>query len=167
MMEDLRGSFFEATVAEEKEVVPVGLEEREVVQEKWMGKFKRADQTESSLPDIWASKEPEDGRDKAPLDDLDGTRMDRDVDGAPMDDDIDGKPMDDDVDGMPMDDIDGTTMDDDVHAPPVVGLDGAADENPQAKASEPGYAAKDTAAHSKSTAPRRRMRAEDMFADSD
>ncbi|KAK0964745.1 hypothetical protein LTR91_018293 [Friedmanniomyces endolithicus] len=99
------------------------------------------------------------------------------VDGAPMAEDVDGAPMNDDIDGAPMEDVDGQAMDEDVDGAPMEELESApinhqstADEAtvtvpPAATAVTPDTPATATAASvPKPSGPKRRMRAEDMFA---
>lgn len=96
-----------------------------------------------------------------------GGEIELDVDREPMDEDVDGEPMDDeDIDGVPMeeDDVDGEPMEED--GPPP-----ASPDPPQATESAPvedklsDFPAKvDSAPVGQ---PRRRLRAVDMFADSD
>jgi len=76
------------------------------------------------------------------VDDVDGAAIIDDIDGAAMENDVDGAPMDAEADGAPM------------------GMDGAADEKPASTLipADPS---------GKLSGPKRRMRAEDMFADSD
>ncbi|KAK1078047.1 hypothetical protein LTR33_007571 [Friedmanniomyces endolithicus] len=98
-------------------------------------------------------------------------------DGAPMAEDVDGAPMNDDIDGAPMEDVDGQAMDEDVDGAPMEELESApmnhqstADEAtvtvpPAATAVTPDTPATATAASvPKPSGPKRRMRAEDMFA---
>ncbi|KAK0304732.1 hypothetical protein LTR01_007231 [Friedmanniomyces endolithicus] len=96
------------------------------------------------------------------------------VDGAPMNDEIDGAPMDDEIDGAPMEDVDGQAMDEDVDGAPMESLEVApmnhkspAEEvPPPAMPTTPAVAASAATATSisKPSGPKRRMRAEDMFA---
>ncbi|KAK0876308.1 hypothetical protein LTR87_009888 [Friedmanniomyces endolithicus] len=99
------------------------------------------------------------------------------VDGAPMAEDVDGAPMNDDIDGAPMEDVDEQAMDEDVDGAPMEELESApinhqstADEAtvtvpPAATAVTPDTPATATAASvPKPSGPKRRMRAEDMFA---
>jgi len=108
--------------------------------------------------------------DPGPLED------DVDVDGEPMDDDVDGKPMNDDVDGDPMDDdVDGTPMpDDDVDGAPMTTPEMVRQVPVSTEAPEAGTAAQTkldislpASAKGAAGGPKKRMRAEDMFADSD
>jgi len=101
---------------------------------------------------------------------------DVDVEGEPMDDDVDGKPMNDDVDGEPMDDdVDGTPMPrDDVDGAPMTTIETVQQAPVSTEAPEAGTAAQtkldiSLPASVKGAAggPKKRMRAEDMFADSD
>lgn len=101
----------------------------------------------------------------------DGTLTAEDVDGAPMADDIDGAPMADDVDGAPMtEDVDGVPMEEEVEVVSM-GLDGATDQLPATdqQPALPGFSMSGTPVVSSAGKPSRprRMRAEDMFADSD
>ena len=160
--EELKRSFFEPPLSEAEQVAEKQAQEREERQkaeEKWKGKFKRVEQTGSAsrsaspatiATPVDAGKEA-DGIDGAPMEELDGQPMEEDLDGAPMED-MDGAPMTDDVDGAPMN------------------LDGAADERPAAPApAKVGFSmsTSTSATAPKSSGPKRRMRAEDMFADSD
>ena len=161
IQEEFKTSFYEPPLTEEEKAAAQAELEKEETRkqdEKWMGRFKRVGEVGS--PAGSASPAPPPGpkvRDE-PKDDVEGVPMD-DIDGAPLDDDIDGRPMED-VDGVPMeDDLDGMPM----------SLDGAADEQPahtsDNKKSE--ASSSPTKPSSKPSGPRRRMRAEDMFADSD
>jgi hypothetical protein len=139
---------------------------------KFMGKFKRIEKHGSASPAPPSVVKNDEAQDEdvegMAMDDIDGAATDDDIDGAPMED-IDGVPMDDDIDGVPMDDdIDGVPMDDDIDGVPMAvdvpseGLATSAAVEKRNEASSPA-----TKINGKSTGPRRRMRAEDMFADSD
>jgi U2-associated protein SR140 len=92
--------------------------------------------------------------------------VDNDIDGQPMeedDDDVDGEPMDEDVDGEPMEEdgeVDGEPMEDDDYEPPPVNPPSAPE-----KPSENNYS-EQTSGPNPTRQPRRRPKAEDMFADS-
>ena len=161
VQEELKMSFFEPPLTEAEKAAAQAEAEREEKRkhdEKWMGKFKRVGQAGS--PAGSASPAPPSGPRIAetPKDDVDGVPMD-DIDGAPLDDGIDGAPMED-LDGVPMeDDLDGIPM----------SLDGATDDRPEVPTTEKKSEASSPLPKSngKPPGPRRRMRAEDMFADSD
>jgi U2-associated protein SR140 len=88
---------------------------------------------------------------------VDGEPM-HDVDGEPMDEDVDGEPMDEDVDGQPMedDDFDGEPIETpkSPDPPPPAEPESLEDRSAPGNVGSAGQ-------------PRRRLRAVDMFADSD
>ena len=89
--------------------------------------------------------------------------VEEDVDGEPMDEDFDGEPMEDeDVDGLPMEDEDGEPMEEDKLSP--VSPDPPSAEPDVVQEKPPVIPKGDTAPVGQ---PRRRLRAVDMFADSD
>jgi U2-associated protein SR140 len=158
--EELKMNFFEPPLTEEEKAAAQAEAEREEKRkqdEKWMGKFKRIGQAGS--PGSSASPAPPSvSKNEIPAGD--------DVDGVPMDD-VNGTPMEDDIDGVQMEDVDGVPMEDDLDGMPM-GMDGAADQQTSASNEETNEAPSPAAkANGKTTGPRRRMRAEDMFADSD
>ncbi|KAK6956822.1 hypothetical protein Daesc_002103 [Daldinia eschscholtzii] len=106
---------------------------------------------------------------KMEIDDVDGEAMDEDMlmDEADMDTDIDGVPMDDSEDGEPMDES-GTKVTE--QGDSVANTDDKASESGEGKGSEDtGNASSNNSSKEQSAVsqPRRRMRAVDMFADSD
>ena len=158
--EELKKGFFEPPLSEAEKAAEQEAKEKEekrLMEEKWKGKFKRvehaASPSESASPAAVPTPKPAEGED---------------VDGTPMDD-LDGQPMDE-VDGTPMEDVDGAPMTDDVDGAPM-NLDDASTEKPVEPASAMvGFSMAANAAAQgapKPSGPKRRMRAEDMFADSD
>ncbi|KAK0249072.1 hypothetical protein LTS09_015745 [Friedmanniomyces endolithicus] len=170
----LRREFAEGSVEEVEEEVKKGGQRRgqEEVEEEvkkggqrrgqeegWKGRFRRiggdgaSGGSSPAAPAVQA------------VESVDGAPMAEDVDGAPMNDEIDGAPMED-VDGQAMDeDVDGAPMDDMVSAP--LNNESVVDEAPPATVPvTPVAAALTTTATSvpKPSGPKRRMRAEDMFA---
>ena len=159
--EELKQSFFEPSLSEDEKAAAQAEAEREEKKkqdEKWMGRFKKVGSGAS--PAGSASPAP-------PMVESRQEQVTEDVDSVPLDD-VDGAPLDD-IDGIPMDDVDGMPIDDNIDGAPIGDLDGAADERPlqsKPEAKDVSSAA-DLKTNGKATAPRRRMRAEDMFADSD
>lgn len=168
--EELKRSFFEPPLSEtEKAAEQVAMEKEEKSKAaEMLGKFKRVGQATSSGGS--ASPAPVATPAAVPQtnDGDHGGPVDEDVDGAPLDDDLDGTPMED-IDGAPMEDVDGVAMTDDV--------DDAATNLPK-PAEKKGLletpakvgfsmASSTPASVPKPSMPKRRMRAEDMFADSD
>lgn len=157
--EELKETFFEPPMTEEEKAAALVQEQREEKrkqEEKWMSKFKSV--ANAGSPVGSASPAP------TPAARIQET-VAEDVDGAPLDD-LDSAPLDD-IDGAPMGDVDGMPLDDGV---PMGGLDGAADERAAAPSANDkgGLSVPGTKANGKPQAgPRKRMRAEDMFADSD
>ncbi|KAK1061716.1 hypothetical protein LTR74_010845 [Friedmanniomyces endolithicus] len=154
----LRREFAEGSVEEvEEEVKKEG--QRRGQEEGWKGRFRRiggdgaSGGSSPAAPAVQA------------VESVIGAPMAEDVDGAPMNDEIDGAPMED-VDGQAMDeDVDGAPMDDMVSAP--LNNESVVDEAPPATVPvTPVAAALTTTATSvpKPSGPKRRMRAEDMFA---
>jgi U2-associated protein SR140 len=158
--EELKTSFFEPPLTDEEKAAAQAEAEREEKrkqEDKWMGKFKRIGQAGS--PGSSASPAP-------PSVAKNEVQAEDDVDGVPMGD-VDGTPMDDDIDGAPMEDVDGVPMEDVLDGMPM-GFDGAANDQPSTSNEKTNEAASPAAkANGKTAGPRRRMRAEDMFADSD
>ncbi|KAK3724197.1 hypothetical protein LTR37_001322 [Vermiconidia calcicola] len=160
--EELKQSFFDPPLNEEEMAAAqaqVEEEDKKKQGESWMGKFKRVGATGSpaasaspALVPVAASPE----------------RVLEDVDGKPLDD-VDGMPLEEDVDGAPMDEVDGVPMEDDLDGTPLGGLDGTSDVKPTAKSADGtiGFSTSAAKASGKPPGPRKRMRAEDMFADSD
>ncbi len=147
--EELKTSFFEPPLSEEEKAAAQAEAEREEKKQqeaKILGKFKRVESVAASpasaspAPVADAAEEVE----GAPLDDLDGARAGEDLDGAPMED----------LDGAPMEDLDGQALG---------GLVGTAEP----VAAEQEHPSSEPRSNGKPSAPRKRMRAEDMFADSD
>ena len=170
--EELKRSFLEPPLSEEEKAASeaqAAIEEKKKQEEKWMGKFKRVGQTDSPAGSASPASAPIAAAPEKVAEDVDGARLD-DVDGVPMDEGVDGQPMADDIDGVPMDDIDGAPIDTQVDGDPIGGFDGAGNERPPSP-KMPGLlsvsAEKPYSTNGKPTGPRRRMRAEDMFADSD
>ena len=161
VQEELKQSFFEPPLTEEEKAAALAEEQREEKkrqEDKWMGKFKRVGQADSSAGSASPAPAPMVIRQESVVEDVDGAPLD-DVDGAPLED----------INGAPMDDVDGLPMDDGVDGAPMGGLDGAADEMPANAKPEgkDGFSMPATKTNSKAGGPRKRMRAEDMFADSD
>ena len=158
VQEELKTSFFEPPLTAEEQAAAAAeaqAEEKKKQEEKWAGKFKRIGEAGSHSGS--ASPAP-----------LPVAKTDEGVDGTPMDD-VDGVPLDDDIDGAPMEDIDGMPIGDELDGMPI-NLDGGMDARPSASSADPKNEASSPAAGTTSkpsSAPRRRMRAEDMFADSD
>lgn len=93
----------------------------------------------------------------------DGETGDNDVDGEAMDDDMDlDVEFDSDIDGVPMDDEDTATTALEPEAGITVGADGTDSSRPAIPPADDG-----TLPQKQPPQPRRRMRAVDMFADSD
>jgi U2-associated protein SR140 len=161
--EELKTSFFEPPLSEEEKAAAQAeaeKEEKKKQEEKFMGKFKRVESVASPA----ASASPAPVPAPAPMvpeqaaDDVDGAPLD-DVDGAPLaEDDVDGAPMGDDIEGQP--------MEEDVDGRPLGGLDGAAEDKSVANGKVDTSAA-ESKKLGQPSGPRKRMRAEDMFADSD
>ncbi|KAK5128459.1 hypothetical protein LTR85_003127 [Meristemomyces frigidus] len=168
--EELKRSFFEPPLSEAEKAA-----EREAMQREekkkaaeMLGKFKRVGHAGSPVgsaspaPTVTpiAVRETRAG-------DVDGTPMEEDVDGAPLDDDVDGAPMED-LDGAPMEDADGAATTDDVDGA-AMDLDGHEEKSRAETPAKVGFAVASSTPASvpKPFLPKRRMRAEDMFADSD
>lgn len=124
-----------------------------VVEPRAVSKFKKVEITSLSAS---TSPAPAPVVQTAVEEGVDGVPMD-DVDGMPMDDDVDGKPMTDDIDGQPMDDDEATTT--------AAGKTDSASESKPAAPSRGGFSLRGGKAAA--PAPKKRMRAEDMFGDSD
>ena len=155
--DELKTSFLEPPLTEEEKAAALAEAEREEkrkLDEKFMGKFKRVGEHGSASPAPSSVVRNDEAQgsdvDGVPMDDVDGVAMEDDIDGAPMED-VDGVPMDEDIDGMPLA-VDAASE----------GLAANAAVEKKNEASSPA-----TKASGKSVGPRRRMRAEDMFADSD
>ncbi|KAK4542545.1 hypothetical protein LTR36_006593 [Oleoguttula mirabilis] len=168
--EALKRSFFEPPLSEAEKAAEREAAEREEKKKavEMLSKYKRVGQagspTGSASPAPVASpaavREPEG-------DDVDGAPMGEDVDGAPLNDDVDGVPMED-LDGAPMD-VDGAALADDGEGA-AMRLDGSPREKGLAEVPvKVGLSKATTTPVSvpKPSVPKRRMRAEDMFADSD
>lgn len=171
--EELRRSFFEPPLSEAEKTAEreaTETEDKRKAEEKWVGKFKRVGQTGSpagsASPAPVATPAVNGNEDE----DVDGAPLEEDLDGAPMDDNVDGVPMED-LDGQAMEDVENASMADDVNGAPM-GLDGASDDKPVPPApAKAGFTmsgdGSTPASGPKPSGPKRRMRAEDMFADSD
>lgn len=116
----------------------------------------------------WKAVEPIAEKDREPDSTATSQKsVDNDVDGQPMekeDDNVDGEPMDEDVDGEPMeeeDETDGEPMEEDDYEPPPVESPSAQEQSPDENDVEQSL----TSTNPKRQ-PRRRPKAEDMFADS-
>ncbi|KAK1818592.1 hypothetical protein LTR12_007024 [Friedmanniomyces endolithicus] len=155
----LRREFAEGSVSEGEagETKERGQERGQ--EEGWKGRFKRIGGEGASG-----------GTSPAPL----AVQAVESVDGAPMAEDVDGAPMNDEIDGAPMEDVDGQAMDEDVDGASMEELESAPLNNesvaneasPAAVPVTPVAAALTTMVTSvpKPSGPKRRMRAEDMFA---
>ncbi|KAK4893467.1 hypothetical protein LTR27_008149 [Elasticomyces elasticus] len=161
--ETLRQSFLEPPLSEEEiraEQQTKEAEEKKKQADKMKAKFKRVDVLEGGSASPAPAVGMADDVDGQPMDDIDGAPMFEDVDGAPMED-VDGAPMlEEDTDGAPMDAANGGIVDAEV-------ANGAAPQKllPPAKAhSLPGLTFTSAASVSKPVVPKKRMRAEDMFA---
>ncbi|KAK1032088.1 hypothetical protein LTR33_016869, partial [Friedmanniomyces endolithicus] len=154
----LRREFAEGSVGEVEEEVKEGGQGRGQ-EEGWKGRFRRIGGDGASG-----------GASPAPL----AVQAVESIDGAPMADDLDGAPMNDEIDGAPMEDPDGQAMDEDVDGAPIDDMvsaplnnESVVDEAPHATVPvTPVAAALTSTATSvpKPSGPKRRMRAEDMFA---
>merc|ERR1712070_1216917 len=149
---ELKQSFFEPPMSEAEQAVEQAAkesEERKLAEEKWKGRFKRVEQTDSPS----ASTSPANA--STPI-----ATADENMDGAPIEEDLDGAAMED-VDVAPMvNDADNAPMDSEVPAE---------DKTKEAGLPKVGFSTANSkpASTPKPTGPKRRMRAEDMFADSD
>ncbi|KAI7407164.1 hypothetical protein KC336_g13421 [Hortaea werneckii] len=142
-------------------------EERKLAEEKWKGRFKRVEQTDSPS----ASTSPANA--STPIatadDNMDGAPMEEELDGKPINEDLDGNPMEEDLDGAAMEDVNGAPMMDDADNAPMDTEVPAEDKTKEAGLPKVGLSTANSkpASTPKPTGPKRRMRAEDMFADSD
>ena len=174
--EELKQSFFEPPLSEEERAAAQAEAEREEKkrhEEKWMGKFKRVGRAGSPVGSASPAPAPVVAAPDEVAEDVDGTLMDADIDGQPLADDVDGAPIED-VDGAPMEDVDGAPMDDDVTRRPLGEPNRASDEKPvtekpDGKVDFSMAGIMSGGANGRKTVPTgpRRMRAEDMFVDSD
>ncbi|WPH02861.1 Hypothetical protein R9X50_00572900 [Acrodontium crateriforme] len=133
--------------------------------EKLIGKFKRVGSEKSLDVSISSVVQSSSEADKV--------AEDENIDGEPMDDDIDGEPMDD-IDGEAMSDVEeGTSNNNEDHNDAIPAMDGASDQQhandflPTTTSTIAKTPQSSTPKNSSKPRTGRRMRAEDMFADSD
>ncbi|KAK3696409.1 hypothetical protein LTR37_017980 [Vermiconidia calcicola] len=160
--EELKQSFFDPPLNEEEMAAAqtqVEEEDKKKPEEKWLGKFKRVGATGSPAASASPALVPVAASPERVVEDVDGKFLD----------DVDGMPLEEDVDGAPMDEVDGVPMEDDLDGTPLGGLDGTSDAKPTARDADGtiGFSTSAAKANGKPSGPRKRMRAEDMFADSD
>ncbi|KAI6862086.1 hypothetical protein KC334_g20878, partial [Hortaea werneckii] len=143
-------------------------EDRKLAEEKWKGRFKRVEQTDSPS----ASASPANA--STPIatadENMDGAPMEvEELDGEPLNENLDGKPMEEDLDGAAMEEVNGAPMVDDADNAPVDTEVPTEDKTKEAGLPKVGFSTANSkpASAPKPTGPKRRMRAEDMFADSD
>merc|ERR1712070_752761 len=169
--EELKKIFFEPPMSEAEQAAEQAAkesEERKLAEEKWKGRFKRVEQTDSPS----ASTSPANA--STPIatadENMDGAPIEEELDGEPINEDLDGKPMEEGLDGAALEDVDGASMTvDDTDNAPMDTEVAAEDKTKEAGLPKVGFSTANSkpASAPKPTGPKRRMRAEDMFADSD
>ncbi|RMX72104.1 hypothetical protein D0869_14956 [Hortaea werneckii] len=169
--EELKKSFFEPPMSEAEQAAEQAAKESEdkkLAEEKWKGRFKRVEQTDSPS----ASESP--ANTSTPIatadENMDGAPLEEEeLDGEPLNENLDGKPMEEDLDGAAMEEVNGAPMVDDADNAPMDTEVPAEDKTKEAGLPKVGFSTANSkpASAPKPTGPKRRMRAEDMFADSD